>query len=110
LPFKADLFKPLRMSSDTVIDLPKPAATYRVLTTQNPSGAKAAPLSRLTGKLVINDPKLFWRDSRYLVIVERGCEPGRALLISARPHLIRWPRRKSVPLRRDLLHHFLNGT
>lgn len=71
LPFRAELFKPLRMSSDTVIALPKPAATYRVLTTQNPSGAQAAPLSRLTGKLVINDPKLFWRDSRYLVIVER---------------------------------------
>jgi len=71
LPFKPELFKPIRMSEDTVIDLPRSNATYRVLTTQNPAGAQDAPLSRLTGKLVIHDPKLFWRDSRYLVIVER---------------------------------------
>jgi hypothetical protein len=71
LPFKSDLFKPLRMSADTVIELPKPSAAYRVITSQNPGGAQDMPLSRLTGKLVIHDPKLFWRDSRYLVIVER---------------------------------------
>lgn len=71
VPYKADLFRPLRMSSDTVIEFPKPAATYRVITSQNPSGADDAPLSRLKGKLVIHDPKVFWRDSRYLVIVER---------------------------------------
>ncbi|HEX6575254.1 MAG TPA: hypothetical protein VF042_09805 [Gemmatimonadaceae bacterium] len=71
LPFKSELFTPLRMSADTVIDLPKSSATYRVLTTQNPGGAADMPLSRLKGKLVIHDPKLFWRDSRFLVIVER---------------------------------------
>jgi len=71
LPFKPDQFRPLRMSYDTVIDLPKPSATYRVLTTQNPAGAEGTPLSRLSGKLVIHDPKVFWRDSRYLVIMER---------------------------------------
>lgn len=71
LPFKSELFKPLRMSADTVIEFPKPSAAYRVITSQNPSGAQDTPLSRLTGKLVIHDPKLFWRDSRYLVIVER---------------------------------------
>jgi hypothetical protein len=71
LPFKPEQFKPLRMSSDTVIELPKPNATYRVITSQNPGGAEGTPLSRLSGKLVIHDPKVFWRDSRYLVIVER---------------------------------------
>lgn len=71
LPFKPALFKPLRMSSDTVIEFPDPAGTYRVISGQNPEGAGDAPLSRLTGKLVIHNPKLFWRDTRYLVIVER---------------------------------------
>jgi hypothetical protein len=71
LPFKQALFKPLRMSSDTVIELPKPAATYRVITSQNAGGAGGAALHRLTGKLVIHDPRLFWRDARYLIIVER---------------------------------------
>jgi hypothetical protein len=71
LPFKPEQFKPLRMSADTVIDFPKATAAYRVITSQNPSGAQGEALSRLTGKLVIHDPKVFWRDSRYLVIVER---------------------------------------
>ena len=71
LPFKQALFKPLRMSTDTVIQLPNPSATYRVITSQNAAGAGGAPLHRLSGKLVISDPKLFWRDSRYLIIVER---------------------------------------
>ncbi len=71
LPFNHALFKPLRMSADTVIELPKPSATYRVITSQNAGGAAGAPLHRLSGKLVINDPKLFWRDSRYLILVER---------------------------------------
>ena len=71
LPFKPESFMPLRMSADTVIDLPNASATYRVLTSQNPSGAADMPLSRIKGKLVIHDPKLFWRDSRFLVIVER---------------------------------------
>jgi len=71
LPFKHALFKPLRMSADTVIELPKPSATYRVITSQNAAGAGGAALHRLSGKLVIHDPKLFWRDSRYLIIVER---------------------------------------
>jgi hypothetical protein len=71
LPFKHELFKPLRMSADTVIELPNPSATYRVITSQNAGGAAGTALHRLSGKLVINDPKLFWRDSRYLIIVER---------------------------------------
>jgi chromosome segregation ATPase len=71
LPFKQALFKPLRMSADTVIELPKPSATYRVVTSQNAAGAGGAALHRLSGKLVIHDPKLFWRDARYLIIVER---------------------------------------
>jgi hypothetical protein len=71
LPFKQALFKPLRMSADTVIELPNPSVTYRVITSQNSSGAGGAALHRLSGKLVIHDPKLFWRDSRYLIIVER---------------------------------------
>ena len=71
LPFKQALFKPLRLSADTVIELPKPSVTYRVITSQNAAGAGGAALHRLSGKLVINDPKLFWRDSRYLIIVER---------------------------------------
>ena len=71
LPFKQALFKPLRMSADTVIELPDPSETYRVITSQNAAGAGGASLHRLSGKLVIHDPKLFWRDSRYLIIVER---------------------------------------
>jgi hypothetical protein len=71
LPFKQALFRPLRMSTDTVIQLPNPAATYRVITSQNAAGAGGAALHRLSGKLVISDPKVFWRDSRYLIIVER---------------------------------------
>ena len=71
LPFNHALFKPLRMSADTVIELPKASATYRVITSQNAGGAAGASLHRLSGKLVIHDPKLFWRDSRYLIIVER---------------------------------------
>jgi hypothetical protein len=71
LPYKSNLFKPLRMSSDTVIEFPKSDATYRVITAQNPSGAAGEALSRLTGKLVIHDPKTFWRDTRFMVIVER---------------------------------------
>ena len=71
LPFNQALFTPLRMSADTTIELPNPSATYRVITSQNSAGAGGAPLHRLSGKLVINDPKLFWRDSRYLIIVER---------------------------------------
>jgi hypothetical protein len=71
LPFKQALFKPLRMSADTVIELPTQSATYRVVTSQNAAGAGGAALHRLSGKLVIHDPKLFWRDSRYLIIVER---------------------------------------
>ena len=71
LPFKQALFKPLRMSADTVIELPNASATYRVITSQNASGAGGAALHRLSGKLVIHDPEVFWRDSRYLIIVER---------------------------------------
>ena len=71
LPFKQALFKPLRMSADTVFELPKPSVTYRVITSQNAAGAGGPSLHRLSGKLVINDPKSFWRDSRYLIIVER---------------------------------------
>ena len=71
LPFQQALFKPLRMSADTVIELPKPSATYRVITSQNAAGAGAEALHRLSGKLVIRDPKVFWRDARYLIIVER---------------------------------------
>ena len=71
LPFKQALFKPLRMSADTVIELPNPSVTYRVITSQNAAGAGGAALHRLKGKFVIHDPKLFWRDSRYLIIVER---------------------------------------
>ena len=71
LPFKQALFKPLRMSADTVFELPKSSATYRVITSQNAAGAGGAALHRLSGNLVIHDPKLFWRDSRYLIIVER---------------------------------------
>jgi hypothetical protein len=71
LPFKQALFKPLRMSADTVIALPNQSATYRVITSQNAAGAGGAALHRLSGKLVIHDPKVFWRDSRYLIIVER---------------------------------------
>lgn len=71
LPFKQALFKPLRMSADTVIELPDSSATYRVITSQNAAGASGAPLHRLSGRLVIQDPELFWRDSRYLIIVER---------------------------------------
>ena len=71
LPFKQALFKPLRMSADTMIELPNPSVTYRVITSQNSAGAGGAALHRLSGKLVIHDPKLFWRDSRYLIIVER---------------------------------------
>ena len=71
LPFKHALFKPLRMSADTVIELPDPSETYRVITSQNAAGAGGASLHRLSGRLVISDPKLFWRDSRYLIIVER---------------------------------------
>lgn len=71
LPFQHELFKPLRMSTDTVIELPNPSATYRVITSQNAGGAPGTALHRLSGKLVIHDPKLFWRDSRYLIIVER---------------------------------------
>jgi hypothetical protein len=71
LPFKQALFKPLRMSADTVIELPNPAGTYRVITSQNAAGAGGAALHRLSGKFVIHDPKSFWRDSRYLIIVER---------------------------------------
>lgn len=71
LPFNHALFKPLRMSADTVIELPNPSATYRVITSQNAGGAPGTALHRLSGKLVIQDPKLFWRDSRYLIIVER---------------------------------------
>ena len=71
LPFKSELFKPLRMSADTLIEFPNTSATYRVVTGQNPDAIQGAALSRLTGKLVIQNPKLFWRDSRYLVIVQR---------------------------------------
>ena len=71
LPFKQALFKPLRMSADTVIELPGPSATYRVITSQNAAGAGGTSLHRLSGKLVIHDPRVFWRDSRYLIIVER---------------------------------------
>ena len=71
LPYKPALFKPLRMSSDTVIEFPKAGVIYRVITPQSPNGAEGQTLSRLTGKLVIHDPKAFWRDSRYLIIVER---------------------------------------
>ena len=39
LPFKQALFKPLRMSADTVIELPNASATYRVITSQNAAGA-----------------------------------------------------------------------
>jgi hypothetical protein len=71
LPFKQALFKPLRMSADSVIELPNPSATYRVITSQNAAGAGGASLHRLSGRLVIHDPELFWRDSRYLIMVER---------------------------------------
>ncbi len=71
LPFNHALFTPLRMSADTVIELPNPSATYRVVTSQNSAGAGGTALHRLSGQLVIRDPRLFWRDSRYLIIVER---------------------------------------
>ena len=71
LAFKVEQFQARRMSSDTVIVFPDSAGVYRVLTGQNPQGARGRDLGRLRGSLVIEDPKAFWRDSRFLVVVRR---------------------------------------
>ncbi len=71
LPFKTGLFQARRMSGDTVIVFPDSSAEYRVLTGQNPQAVRNHALGHLKGRLVIENPKLFWRDSRFLVVVER---------------------------------------
>jgi len=71
LPFKPELFQAKRMSADTVIVFPDTAGVYRVLTGQNPQAVRNHVLSNIKGELVIENPKLFWRDSRFLVVVKR---------------------------------------
>jgi hypothetical protein len=71
LPFKLEQFQARRMSGDTVIVFPDSSRVYRVLTGQNPQAVRNNDLGRLKGSLVIEDPKLFWRDSRFLVLVRR---------------------------------------
>jgi hypothetical protein len=71
LPFKPELFQARRMSGDTVIVFPDSSGEYRVLTAQNPQAARNHALGHLKGRLVIENPKLFWRDSRFLVVVKR---------------------------------------
>ena len=71
LPFKPELFQARRMSGDTVIVFADSSGVYRVLTGQNPQGVRNHTLSNLKGRLVIENPKLFWRDSRFLVVVKR---------------------------------------
>jgi hypothetical protein len=71
LPFKPELFQARRMSGDTVIVFPDSSSEYRVLTAQNPQAVRNHALGHLKEKLVIENPKLFWRDSRFLVVVKR---------------------------------------
>ena len=71
LPFKLEEFQARRKTGDTVIVFPDSTAVYRVLTGQNPQAARSKDLGKLKGSLVIEDPKLFWRDSRFLVVVKR---------------------------------------
>jgi hypothetical protein len=71
LPFKPELFQARRMSGDTVIVLPDSSGVYRALTGQNPQAVRNHALGHLKGRLVIENPKMFWRDSRFLVLVKR---------------------------------------
>ncbi|MEO7367290.1 MAG: hypothetical protein ABIZ36_04995 [Gemmatimonadaceae bacterium] len=71
LPFKPELFQARRMSGDTVIVFPDSSGVYRVLTGQNSQAVLNHSLGHLKGSLVIENPKLFWRDSRFLVVVKR---------------------------------------
>ncbi len=71
LPFKPELFEARRLSGDTVIAFPDSSGVYRVLTGQNPQAVRNHTLGDLKGRLVIENPKLFWRDSRFLVVVKR---------------------------------------
>lgn len=71
LPFKPELFQARRMSGDTVIVFPDSSGVYRVLTGQNSQAVRNHTLGHLKGSLVIENPKSFWRDSRFLVVVKR---------------------------------------
>jgi chromosome segregation ATPase len=71
LPYRPDLFQAKRMSADTVIEFPDSTSTYRIITGQNPQGARSRSLGHLKGSLAIENPGLFWRDSRFLIVVRQ---------------------------------------
>ncbi len=53
------------------ITLPNPAKSYRIITTNDVSGLEAAPKDgKYKGALKIANPEVFWRPSRFLVLVE----------------------------------------
>nr|MCU0649675.1 hypothetical protein [Gemmatimonadaceae bacterium] len=66
-------FTPYNLDSDTVLTLPKPSATYVIVSRQDLQAlAGGAPRNaEVRGTLRIADPVRFWAASRYLVLMEK---------------------------------------
>jgi hypothetical protein len=55
----------------TKIPLPNPAKSYRIITTNDIAGLESPPKDgKFKGTLTISSPEVFWRPSKFLVLVE----------------------------------------
>ncbi|MBK7904971.1 MAG: hypothetical protein IPJ78_00245 [Gemmatimonadetes bacterium] len=53
------------------ITLPNPAKSYRIITTNDMTGLDAAPADgKFKGSIRISSPEVFWRSSKFLVLME----------------------------------------
>lgn len=68
----ADDFTALDRREVTVISLPDPNKTYRIISPNDMAGLDTTPPgAKFKGELRIESPETFWRPSRFLVLVEQ---------------------------------------
>lgn len=68
----ASEFTAIDRSLMTELALPDPSKTYRMISTNDLAGLENAPDNgNFKGTLRISDPEIFWRASRFLVLIER---------------------------------------
>jgi hypothetical protein len=54
------------------LSLPNPAKSYRIITTNDISGLDSPPVDgKFKGTLRISAPEIFWRPSRFLMLIEQ---------------------------------------
>ena len=67
----AGAFTAVDRTTLTKITLPNPAKSYRIITTNDIAGVDSPPADgKYKGTVTISKPEVFWRPSRFLVLVE----------------------------------------